>query len=250
MTPVARGSRSGHPSTFRVILYVSIPPLRQIRSRPVASPGHGRRERHARLVFRRRAGSSRPMQPSAHARRLIEEGADIVDVGGESSRPGAAPVAAEEELARVVPVLEALRDAPVPALGRHRQARSHARRARGRRGHGERHHGARRARARCEAVAASDCAVCLMHMQGEPRTMQARPVYADVVREVKAFLAARVAAAERAGIAREPHRRRSGLRIRQDRRAQSRAAAPPARVRRSWACRCSRAGRGNRAWAS
>ncbi len=52
-----------------------------------------------------------------------------------------------------------------------------------------------------EAVAGSDCAVCLMHMQGEPRTMQARPVYADVVREVKAVLAARLAAAERAGIA-------------------------------------------------
>src|SRR5207344_2577051 len=54
-----------------------------------------------------------------------------------------------------------------------------------------------------EAVAGSDCAVCLMHMQGEPRTMQARPVYDDVVREVKEFLSSRVAAAERAGIARE-----------------------------------------------
>ena len=138
----------------------------------------------------------------AHARRLIEEGADIVDLGGESSRPGAAPVAEKDELARIVPVLEALRDAPAPlSVDTTKPAVMRAALA----------HGASMvnditalaAPGALEAVAGSDCAVCLMHMQGEPRTMQADPVYGDVTAEVKAMLASRVAAAERAGIARE-----------------------------------------------
>ena len=141
-----------------------------------------------------------PDAAAAQARRLIEEGADIVDVGGESSRPGAAPVAVEEELARVVPVLRALRDATVPlSVDTTKPEVMRAALAEGAAMVND--ITALAAPGALEAVAGSDCAVCLMHMQGEPRTMQARPVYADVVREVKAVLAARLAAAERAGIA-------------------------------------------------
>jgi dihydropteroate synthase len=137
-----------------------------------------------------------------HARRLIAEGADIVDIGGESSRPGAAPVAADEELARVLPVFEALREEPVPLS----VDTSKTEVMRGALAAGAamiNDIGALAAPGALEAAAASDCAVCLMHMQGEPRTMQRSPTYVDVVREVKDFLSARVAAAERAGITRD-----------------------------------------------
>ena len=141
-----------------------------------------------------------PDAAAAQARRLIEEGADIVDVGGESSRPGAAPVAVEEELARVVPVLRALRDATVPlSVDTTKPEVMRAALAEGAAMVND--VTALATPGALETVARSDCAICLMHMQGEPRTMQARPVYADVVREVKAVLAARLAAAERAGIA-------------------------------------------------
>ena len=138
----------------------------------------------------------------AHARRLIAEGADIVDLGGESSRPGAAPVAVEEELARIIPVVRALQDAAVPLSVD--SAKPDVMRAALAEGAAMVNDiTALAAPGALEAVAGSDCAVCLMHMQGEPRTMQARPVYDDVVREVKDFLSSRVAAAEHAGIARE-----------------------------------------------
>ena len=136
-----------------------------------------------------------------HARRLIAEGADIVDIGGESSRPGAAPVAAGEELERILPVLQALRDTPVPLSVDTTKSEV----MRGALAAGAAMINditALAAPAALEAVAAADCAVCLMHMQGEPRTMQQAPAYADVVREVKEFLSARAAAAERAGIGR------------------------------------------------
>jgi len=138
----------------------------------------------------------------AHARQLIEEGADILDIGGESTRPGAAPVSEAEEADRVLPVLDALADGPVPVSidTRHPELM-------------------RVALERCasmindieamarpgalDAVGNSDCAVCLMHMQGDPRTMQAAPVYTDVVAQVEAFLRARVAACEAAGVGRE-----------------------------------------------
>lgn len=137
----------------------------------------------------------------AHARRLIEEGADIVDIGGESTRPGAAPVALEEERRRVLPVLEALAgcDVPLsvdtrkPELMREAAAAGAAM---------VNDVAALRAPGALEALARSDCAVCLMHMQGEPQTMQLDPRYEDVVREVREFLAQRVAQAEAAGIAR------------------------------------------------
>src|SRR5690606_33822827 len=137
-----------------------------------------------------------------HALRLVEEGADLLDIGGESTRPGAAPVPGDEESRRIVPVLDALGDCGRPLAGDTR--RPAAIRA-------AIEHGADlvndidalRASGALDAVRASDCAVCMMHMQGEPGTMQQEPRYGDVVGEVEQFLAERVAAAIDAGIARE-----------------------------------------------
>lgn len=138
----------------------------------------------------------------AHARRLVDEGADLLDVGGESTRPGAAPVGVQEELDRVMPVVEAFSGGPVPVsvdTGKPEVMRAAlaAGAAMINDVHGLRAPGA------LEAAAASQAGVCVMHMQGEPRTMQVAPVYADVVAEVGAFLRARVAACETAGIGRE-----------------------------------------------
>jgi len=144
-----------------------------------------------------------PARAVAHGLRLAEEGAAILDVGGESTRPGAAPVAADEELRRVVPVLEGLAGAPA------RRSIDTAK--------------ARVARAALDAgadlvndvtalrgdpelaglVAERGAHVCLMHMRGEPRTMQDDPVYEDVVADVKAFLEERLAFAVAAGIREE-----------------------------------------------
>jgi dihydropteroate synthase len=138
----------------------------------------------------------------AHARRLAEEGADILDVGGESSRPGSEAVPLDEELARVLPVLDGLRDLEVPiSVDTTKPEVMRAAIA----------HGAAMINditalatpGAIEAVAASDAAACLMHMRGEPKTMQADPVYSDVVAEVREFLAARVAACIAAGIPRD-----------------------------------------------
>jgi dihydropteroate synthase len=138
----------------------------------------------------------------AHAQRLMAEGADLVDVGAESSRPGAGSVSAEQELARLMPVLQGLRDAPVPISVD--TTKPDVMRAAIDAGAAMINDiGALRAPGALEAVAPSDAGVCLMHMQGEPRTMQREPRYGDVVAEVRAFLAERVAAAEARGIARE-----------------------------------------------
>ncbi len=143
-----------------------------------------------------------PAAAIAHGRRLAQEGADLLDIGGESSRPGAAPVTGEEELARILPVLEALADLRLPlSVDTTKPEVMRAALA----------HGAAMindvtalaAPGALELVAASEAAVCLMHMQGSPRTMQADPVYADVVGEVREFLAARAGACVAAGIARE-----------------------------------------------
>jgi dihydropteroate synthase len=135
-----------------------------------------------------------------HALRMIEEGARIIDIGGESTRPGANPASLDEELERVVPVIEALRresaafisvDTSKPEV----------------------------MRAACEAgadiindvralresgalstAAGTGAGICLMHMKGGPRTMQAAPGYDDVVSEVRAFLAERISACRQAGI--------------------------------------------------
>ncbi len=144
-----------------------------------------------------------PAAAIAHAHKLIEEGADLVDLGAESSRPGAAAVVgADEELRRLLPVLRGLRDVPVPV------SVDTIKREVMRAGLAE---GASmindinglRAPGAFSVVAASDAAVCIMHMQGTPGTMQQHPRYGDVVAEVKAFLQERVGAARDAGIAAE-----------------------------------------------
>ena len=141
-------------------------------------------------------------QAVAHARRLIGEGADILDIGGESTRPGAAPVALDEERQRVLPVLEALAGCGVPLSVDTRKPEFMLEAIAA---------GAAMindvtaltAAAALAAVAKSPVAVCLMHMQGDPGTMQVNPIYQDVVREVRDYLAQRVVAAEQAGVARE-----------------------------------------------
>jgi dihydropteroate synthase len=138
-----------------------------------------------------------------HGRQMAEEGAAIIDVGGESTRPGAAAVDAAEELARVIPVIEALAGAlavPVSVDTSKPEVMRAAVQAGARMINDVR---ALRAPGAIEAAAASDAAVCLMHMQGEPRDMQADPRYDDVVAEVRAFLDGRVAACVAAGISRE-----------------------------------------------
>ena len=137
-----------------------------------------------------------------HAHQLVAEGADILDVGGESSRPGALPVNVQEELDRVMPVIEELRGIPVPiSIDTCKPDVMRAALAAGASLIND--IDALQQSGALEAVAASDAAVCLMHKQGSPQTMQAQPDYADVVGEVKSFLLARIAATEAAGIARE-----------------------------------------------
>jgi len=138
----------------------------------------------------------------ARARQLVEEGADLIDIGAESSRPGAERISADEELSRLMPVLEGLRDLDVPISVD--TVKPEVMRAAIDAGATMVNDiTALRAPGALETAAASGVAVCLMHMQGEPDTMQREPRYRDVVAEVRAFLAARVAAAEAAGIANE-----------------------------------------------
>jgi dihydropteroate synthase len=136
----------------------------------------------------------------AHARAMIDEGVDLVDVGGESTRPGAAPVSEAEELARILPVVKELRDFPVSVDTRHPNVMRAALET-----------GATMINdiealtspGALPVVAQSDCAVCLMHKKGSPATMQEDPQYEDVVAEVRDYLAGRIAACEAAGIARD-----------------------------------------------
>ncbi|NYT86352.1 dihydropteroate synthase [Pollutimonas harenae] len=135
----------------------------------------------------------------AHARLLIEQGADILDIGGESTRPGADPVSVQEELKRILPVIEALRSADIPlsidtfkpevmrkALDAGADLINDI--------YGFRQPGA------LEAVADSNCGLCIMHMQGEPKTMQHTPRYDDVLRDVEQFLHERLAVMLAAGV--------------------------------------------------
>ncbi|MBI2314236.1 MAG: dihydropteroate synthase [Betaproteobacteria bacterium] len=143
-----------------------------------------------------------PESAIAHSRQLVAEGAALLDIGGESTRPGARPVGDDEEWARLAPVLEGIVSLGVPvsvdtckpevmkraiAAGAAMINDVMALRTPG----------------TLEAVADSEAAVCLMHMRGEPRTMQQDPRYDDVVREVADFLRERVDACEKAGIGRE-----------------------------------------------
>ena len=138
----------------------------------------------------------------AHARGLIAEGADIVDLGGESTRPGAAPVSEEEELRRILPLVESLRDAGIPiSVDTRKPAVMRAALAAGADMINDVQ--ALRSPGAIDAVAGSEVAVCLMHMRGEPATMQQEAVYDDLVGEVKTFLLQRARVCLDAGIARE-----------------------------------------------
>ncbi len=145
-----------------------------------------------------------PDKALARALDLIADGADILDIGGESTRPGAAPVSVKEELARVLPLVDIVRarwDGPISVDTMKPQV---ARQAIGR--------GAtiwndvtalRHAPDSLDTAAELGCEVILMHMQGEPGTMQADPRYDDVIAEVRDFLSQRAEAALAAGVRRE-----------------------------------------------
>jgi dihydropteroate synthase len=137
-----------------------------------------------------------------HGRKLIEEGADLLDVGGESTRPGAAPVDLAEERRRVLPVLQGLTGGKVPVSVDTRKPEL-MREAIAAGADMVNDVGALAAPGALAAVAVSPAAVCLMHMRGEPGTMQANPSYRDVVGEVRDYLSGRVAEAKRAGIPRD-----------------------------------------------
>ncbi|WP_042339136.1 dihydropteroate synthase [Paraburkholderia ferrariae] len=135
------------------------------------------------------------------AEQMLLDGADLIDIGGESTRPGAPPVPLDEELERVIPLVEQLRAANVPiSVDTYKpEVMRHALAA-----------GADlindiwgfRMPGAIDAVRAANCGLCVMHMLGEPQTMQlGEPAYADVVREVREFLAARAAELEAAGVA-------------------------------------------------
>jgi dihydropteroate synthase len=142
-----------------------------------------------------------PDNAAAAARRMLDEGAAIVDVGGESTRPGAEAVSADEELRRVEPVLERLEGLPLSIDTSKAQV---ARRALALGAELVNDVTALRGDPQLPAVVAESGAyLCLMHMQGEPRTMQADPRYVDVVDDVRAFLEERLAAAVAAGIPEE-----------------------------------------------
>ena len=134
-----------------------------------------------------------------HAEQMIADGVDIIDIGGESTRPGAAPVSVEEELRRIMPLVYALRDCgkPLSVDTRRPEVMREVIQA----GvdmindvEGFRAEGALR------LVSESDCALCIMHMQGQPQTMQHTPHYDDVVSEVGEFLRERAATATAMGI--------------------------------------------------
>src|SRR5690606_16937513 len=139
----------------------------------------------------------------ARARQMVADGADLIDLGAESTRPGAQPVSADEEIARLLPVLEGLRDLAIPVSVDTRHAATMR--------------AALQAGAAIindisaleddpgslAAVAGAQCPVVLMHKQGDPQTMQVAPRYDDVVAEVHDYLAGRIKACEAAGIARQ-----------------------------------------------
>jgi len=135
--------------------------------------------------------------------RMVAEGAAIIDVGGESTRPGAAPVSGQEEIDRVVPVIEGLAQRTDAVLSVDTSKPEVIRAAMAAGAHLVNDIRALRAPGALAEAARAQAAVCVMHMQGEPATMQAGPRYQDVVQEVREFLRERVAAALAAGIAPE-----------------------------------------------
>lgn len=142
-----------------------------------------------------------PRAAIARVEQVVGEGAAIVDIGGESTRPGAAPVSVAEEIDRVMPAIE--RALATPAIVSIDTSRPEVIRAATRAGaHFVNDVRALTVPGALEAAAASDAAVCVTHMQGNPADMQDNPRYDDVVREVAAYLEARVAACTGAGIGR------------------------------------------------
>jgi len=146
---------------------------------------------------------NQPERALGHALRMVEEGAAIIDVGGESTRPGACAVSPSEELGRVLPVLERLRERTDAVISVD-TSKPEVIRAAARAGadlindvRALREPGA------LEACAESGCAACLVHMQGEPATMQQRPTYTDLMGEIHAFLMQRVRACRAAGMGTE-----------------------------------------------
>ena len=138
-----------------------------------------------------------------HCEQLVKEGADMLDIGGESTRPGAAPVSVDEELARLLPVLDAALTLGCPvSIDTNKTAVMRAVLARG--ADIVNDINALQASGALDAVAAhANCGVCLMHMRGDPATMQQRPQYDDVLREVAEFLDARLRACLARGVAAE-----------------------------------------------
>ncbi|MEO5701199.1 MAG: dihydropteroate synthase [Casimicrobiaceae bacterium] len=138
----------------------------------------------------------------AHAQQMVRDGADIVDIGGESTRPGAEPVPADQELARVLPLVEALAamgiavsvDTRKPEVMRAAIAAGAVM---------INDVNALSLPGAIEAIAATDVGLCIMHMQGDPRTMQFEPRYDNVVAEVRDYLVARAEACVVAGVPRE-----------------------------------------------
>jgi dihydropteroate synthase len=142
-----------------------------------------------------------PQSALEHALRLVEDGADVLDLGGESSRPGALPVDADEECKRIVPVLRALRSRVEVPISIDTTKAIVARRCLDEGADMINDISALRFDPDlAEVLAGSACGVVLMHMQGEPRTMQKAPHYGDVVAEVRTFLEERASFAEQRGI--------------------------------------------------
>jgi dihydropteroate synthase len=146
-----------------------------------------------------------PEAAAEHAASLLDEGAGIIDVGGESTRPGSDPVSQEEEVRRVVPVIERIivaRPEAVISVDTYRSATAAAALSAGA-GIVNDVTALRGDPRMISVVAEAQCPVILMHMQGEPKTMQSEPRYTDVVREVKDFLRSRAEQAVATGVSQE-----------------------------------------------
>ena len=135
-----------------------------------------------------------------HALRMVDEGADIIDVGGESTRPGATAVAVDEELKRVIPVIESIRENSSVAISIDTSKTQVMQAAIAAGANMVNDVNALRAQGAVAVCAQLATPVCVMHMQGEPRTMQAHPQYGNVLDEVKGFLQQRIASCVQGGI--------------------------------------------------
>jgi len=145
-----------------------------------------------------------PQKAIEHALQIVEEGADWIDVGGESSRPGAKPISLAEELRRVIPVIEGIRKHSSVSISIDTTKSAVAHQALSLGANMVNDISAGRADPETfSLIARFQCELCLMHMQGTPEKMQTNPLYSDVVQEVLAFLKERGEAAIRQGIAKE-----------------------------------------------